>query len=205
MKKKNVIVVMLLLSLLTIVLAVSTAVFFYLGRGTTNNVIETGRIVFSYDESKFGVDGDNININEAIPVPDSVGKIMIGTHEYFDFTVSASTTTTDLAYEIVVNKQNGSTMPENAVKIYLTEFDGVTEKETPITGGNITPTFADLNDTTNSLIEGKTIYHGTVQAGEIAYGKKFRLRMWINDTVPATDIANLKFTVKVNVAAVGNN
>lgn len=205
MKKKNIIVVVLLLSLFTIVLAVSTAVFFYLGRGTTNNVIETGRIVFSYDESKYGVDGDNINISEALPVADSVGKIMIGTHEYFDFTVSASTTTTDLAYEIVVNKQDGSTMPENAVKIYLTEFNGVTEEETPITGGNVTPTFADLSDTTNSLVEGKTIYHGTVQAGEIAYGKKFRLRMWINDKATATDIANSKFAVKVNVAAVGNN
>ena len=196
---------MLLLSLITIFLGVSTAVFFYLGRGTTNNVIETGRIIFSYSESEFGVDGDNIDITDALPIPDASGKIMAGTHEYFDFNVSASTTSTDIAYEVVLKKQDGSTMPEDIVKIYLTEFNGSTELETPITAGTVTPTFADLTESDNSLVEGKTVYHGIVKAGEVAYGKKFRLRMWISDEADASALDNMKFTVKVNVAAVGNN
>ena len=205
MKKKNLIIVALLLSLITILLGVSTAVFFYLGRGTTNNVIETGRIIFSYSETEFGVDGDNIDIVDALPTPDATGKIMAGTHEYFDFNVSASTTATDLAYEVVVKKQDGSTIPEDLIKIYLTELSGATEVETPITKGTVTPTFAELADSSNSLIEGKTVYYGTVKAGEVAYGKKFRLRMWISDQADLTEIDNMKFTVKVNVAAVGNN
>lgn len=204
-KKRNIIIVALLLILVTVFLGVSTAVFFYLGRGTTNNVIETGRIIFSYSETEFGVDGDNIDIMDALPTPDSVGKIMADTHEYFDFNVSASTTSTDIAYEIVAKKQDGSTMPEDIVKIYLTEFNGATEVETPITGGSITPTFDTLDDTTNNLVEGKTIYQGIVKAGEVAYGKKFRLRMWISDEADAANIADLKFTIKVNVVAVGNN
>lgn len=204
-KKRNIIIIALLLSIITVFLGVSTAIFFYLGKGTTNNVIQTGRIVFSYSESEFGVDGDNIDIVDALPTPDATGKIMAGTHEYFDFSVSASTTSTDIAYEIVAKKQDGSTMPENMVKIYLTELSGANEIETPITGGAVTPTFDTLTDTTNSLVEGKTIYYGTVKAGEVAYGKKFRLRMWISDAVDAVESSDLKFTVKVNVAAAGNN
>lgn len=205
MKKRELLIIILLLSILTIFLGVSTAVFFYLGKGTTNNVIQTGKIVFSYSESEYGVDGDNINIENALPTPDSVGKIMAGTHEYFDFSVAASTVNTDIAYEVVVKKQDGSTMPDEMVKIYLTEFNGSTEIETPITGGTKTPTYDKLNDTTNNLLEGKTIYYGTVNAGEVAYGKKFRLRMWISDEIDANSLDDLTFTVKVNVAAAGNN
>ena len=62
-----------------------------------------------------------------------------------------------------------------------------------------------MNDTTNNLLEGKTIYYGTVNAGEVAYGKKFRLRMWISDEIDANSLDDLTFTVKVNVAAAGNN
>ena len=205
MKKKNIVIIALLLSLLTIFLGISTAVFFYLGKGTTNNVIQTGRIVFSYSDAEPGSLGNGINIEEALPTPDANGKLLSATNEYFDFSVSASTTNTDLAYEIVALKQDGSTIPEDLIKIYLTEFNGSSEVETPITGGTLTPAYADLADTTNSLLEGKSIYYGTVQAGEIAYGKKFRLRMWISDQASIEEIGDLKFTVKVNVAAVGNN
>ena len=61
------------------------------------------------------------------------------------------------------------------------------------------------NNNGEYLVEGKTIYYGTVKAGEVAYGKKFRLRMWISDAVDSVESSDLKFTVKVNVAAAGNN
>ena len=96
-------------------------------------------------------------------------------------------------------------MNEGVVKIYLTEFNGNTEVETPITGGNVTPTYAELSDTNNNLLEGKTIYYGTVNAGEVAYGKKFRLRMWIDNRATENEVGESIFKVKVNVAAVGNN
>ena len=205
MEKKNILVYVLLLSLVVIFLGVSTAVFFYLGKGTTNNVIQTGRIVFSYNETEFGNAGSGIDIVEALPTPDINGKLLSAPNEYFDFSVSASTTSTDLAYEIVVNKQEESTMPEDMAKIYLTEFLGLEEVETEITGGENTPTYASLNDTVNTQLEGKTIYYGTVKAGEIAYGKKFRLRMWVSDKADSMEMGEKKFTVKVNVAAIGNN
>lgn len=206
MKRGNLIIVVLLLSMITIFLGFSTAIFFYLGKGTTNNVIQTGKIVFSYSDADIGSeDGNGIDIVNALPISDASGKILSSPKEYFDFTISASTTNTDLVYEIVANKQDESTMNEGVVKIYLTEFNGNTEIETPITGGSITPTYAELSDTTNDLLEGKTIYYGTVNAGEIAYGKKFRLRMWIDNRATENEVGEAAFKVKVNVAAVGNN
>ena len=208
MNKKNAILVVLLLSIITMLLGFSTAIFFYLGRGTTNNVIQTGRIVFSYSDAEIGDgegDGNGINIVDALPTLDAAGKLLSSPKEYFDFTITASTTSTDLVYEIAAMKQESSTMNEEFVKIYLTEFNGVNEIETPMTGGAVTPTYAELQDTTNTLLEGKTIYFGKVQSGEVAYGKKFRLRMWLDSKATSQEIGETTFKVKVNVAAVGNN
>ena len=206
MKKGNLIIVVLLLSIITIFLGFSVAVFVYLGKGTTNNVIQTGRIVFSYSDADIGSDdGNGIDIVNALPISDENGKILSSSKEYFDFTITASTTDTDLVYEIVANKQEESTMNEGVVKVYLTEYNGNIEVETPITGGSVTPTYAELSDTTNNLLEGKTIYYGTIKAGEVAYGKKFRLRMWLDSRARQEEIGETFFKVKVNVAALGNN
>ena len=204
-KKRALIMILLLISVVVISAGVSMAVFNYLGRGTTENVIKTGRIVFSYSDANGA--GNGINITNALPIPDSTGKVLSNSNEYFDFSVSASTTSTDLAYEIVVNKQASSTLPDSDVKIYLTERQGTTEVATPITGGATTPTYSSLSTTTNPNLTGKTIYYGTVNAGEIAYGKSFRLRMWLSNTGTYNyDQAESKeYSVKVNVAATSTN
>ena len=211
MKKKNMIIITLLLSIVAISLGVSVAVFNYFGAGTTNNVIETGRIIFSYSDAELGSDsGNGINITNAMPTPDTDGKLLSSPKEYFDFSVTASTTSTDIAYEISAIKLDKSTMDEDNVKIYLTELVGVNqEKETEITGGDTTPTYKELKTTNNPLLTGKSLYFGTVKAGEVAYGKKFRLRMWIkypdNEDINYEEINEKMFKVKVNVAAVASN
>ena len=204
-RKINLFLLLLLFSVMFIAAGVSIAVFTYFGRGETTNVIKTGKIVFSYSDAEKV--GNGINITDALPIPDSVGKSLSNSSEYFDFSVTATTTATDLAYEIVVNKEDTSTLSDENVKIYLTERQGSTEVETPITGGEITPTYASLAPTTNSSLVGKTIYYGTVNAGEIAYGKSFRLRMWIKDvdTDDYTEYNSKEYTVRVNVAAVSTN
>lgn len=209
-KKKNkqlILIIALLLSIIIISVGVSIAVFTYFGSGNTNNVIQTGRVVFSYSDANGG--GNGINITDALPMQDSVGKQLAGSSQYFDFSVTASTTSTDLSYEIVVKKDDNSTLGDDWVKIYLTEVLGNSEIETPITGTAVVPTYLELSTTTNSLLNGKTIYYGTVQAGEVAYGKNFRLRMWIKDpNIPNfdTDVLNNKnYKVRVNVAAISSN
>ena len=202
---KVLLLLLLLLSAVFVSVGISIAVFNYMGRGETSNVIKTGRIVFSYSDANGS--GNGINITNAMPTPDSVGKTLSNSNEYFDFSVSASTTSTNIAYEMVVNKESSSTLADDQVKIYLTERQGSTEIETPITGGSVTPTYASLSTTTNPNLTGKTIYYGTVNAGEIAYGKNFRLRMWIkNNTSDDFSETNSKqYSVKVNVAAVSTN
>ena len=204
---KKMLILVLLLSALTIFLGISIAAFNYFGAGTTNNVIQTGKIIFSYSDADFGSsEGNGVNITNATPVPDSVAKGRLGRNEYFDFNITASTTNTDIAYEIVAKKGDNSTLPENQVKIYLTELSGGSEIDTPLTGGAVVPTYSELRSTDNTLLSGKTIYYGTVSAGEVAYRKNFRLRMWISDAVNASEVEDDKlFTVKVNVAAISNN
>ena len=148
-------------------------------------------------------------MSSAYPTPDSTGKILSNSNEYFDFSVTASTTNTDIEYEIVVNKLDNSTLEEERVKIYLVELDGDREIETEITGKEIVPTYDKLKDTDNPALKGKTVYYGSVKAGEVAYGKNFRLRMWIKDEPISPEdfvlTAQKEFSVKVNVAAIGNN
>ena len=108
----------------------------------------------------------------------------------------------------MTEKNENSTLDDDWVKVYLTTFEGNQEQETPITAnsGNVT-TYNQLATTTNSLLTGKTIYYGNVQAGEVAYSKKFLLRMLVKD--PNTDnfdytvLNDKKFSLKVNVAATG--
>lgn len=206
--KLNIIAVILLfLSLICLFSGISYSVFKYLGDGMTNNVIETGKVIFSYSDANGGSNG--INITNALPIPDSTGKVLSGESEYFDFSVTATTTSTDLTYEVAVVKGDDSTLDSKFAKIYLTTFEGIEEQETPLTSLSTgVVTYDELSDTTNSLLTGKTIYYGTVKAGEVAYGKKFRLRMWIQDqnevNFDYSQINDKYFSVKVNVAATGN-
>lgn len=203
--KINVIaIVVLFLSLICIFSGFSIAFFTYFGEGMTNNVIQTGKVVFSYSDANGGSNG--IYIENAFPIPDDMGKILSGEKEYFDFNVTATTTTNDLVYEVAVQKGDNCTLNPDFVKIYLTSFEGTIEKDTPLTSlTSGVVTYSSLTDTTNPLLTGKTIYYGNVSAGEVAYGKKFRLRMWVaepNDVnFDYSQVNDKYFSVKVNVAA----
>lgn len=204
-KKRFLLIFLLMISAVFVSVGLSMAVFSYLGNGSTTNVIKTGKIVFSYSDANG--QGNGINITNAMPISDSVGKTLSNSNEYFDFSVTASTTATDISYEIVVKKENTSTLADDHVKIYLTERQGATEIPTPITGGSTVPTYAALGTTSNANLSGKTIYYGTVNAGEVAYGKNFRLRMWIkeNNSDNFDEVNSKEYSVRVNVAALGSN
>lgn len=205
-KKKIILLVVLLLSVICLFAGISVSIFTFFGKGNTNNVIETGKIIFSYSDAD--EKGNGINMENSFPMHDSDGILLSSENEYFDFSVLAYTTKKDLNYEIVVVKDENSTFDDKDIKIYLTEFDGNTEKPVPIEEEKVL-TYDELTPTTNTLLKGKTVYYGTVQAGEVSYGKKFRLRMWIkypdNEDINYEDINEKMFKVKVNVAAVASN
>lgn len=205
-KKKVILLIVLLLSVICLFAGISVSIFTFFGKGNTNNVIETGKIIFSYSDAD--EKGNGINMQNSFPMRDSDGILLSNENEYFDFSVLAYTTKKDLNYEIVVVKDENSNFDDKDIKIYLTEFDGNTEKAVPIEEEKIL-TYDELTPTTNILLNGKTVYYGTVQAGEVSYGKKFRLRMWIkypdNEDINYEEINEKMFKVKVNVAAVASN
>lgn len=197
---KILILVMLIMSLILLVSGITYSLYFKLVEGTTSNVINTGKVYFTYTEGNFITNG--IKIENAFPVSDAVGKSMVGDNNYFDFAVNGETTIGDVNYEIVVLKEYISTLQDNHVKIYLTEVSGYNEVPCDLVLNNgIVKTYAELQDSTKQ--EGKIVYLGTIKNNTINYQKNFRLRMWISDSIGQTDdIYAKRFSIKVNVLGV---
>ena len=117
MKKKIVITLSIIVLILLVTLGTSVALFSYLSKGTIENSIELGDLTFHYTEIS-GV-GNGINITDAEPISDEEGKTL---DNYFDFKIDANLIQSDLIYEVVVEEIEGSSLPLDIVKFYLTEI-----------------------------------------------------------------------------------
>ena len=182
--------------LVVAVVGVSFAAFSYSKTGTQVNTITTGTISMNY------VEGDNaINLTNALPMTDEVGKALADTNQYFDFTVSANITgTTTINYAITATKEEGdSTLPDTAVKVYLTDMDGTADEEI------LAPTkVSELTTTTGSepsgAQSGQFILH--TDTFNATSSHDFRLRMWVADDYVVTgDSQSYKLRVNVYGAA----
>lgn len=209
--QSRIVLVLAIFLLVAVTIGVSYAFFTYARLGTTENTITTGTITFLYDEKN--ASGNGITIVDALPTTDANGKLLTGDNNVFDFKVLATTTgNTNLPYEITARKKADSTVPEEAIKIYLTEVGTDTETPAPLTlkDTNVAR-FSELNQTSVAVTDGtieKTIYNGSVPASSTNYEKNFRLRMWIADDTDYSPnengeypMNNKKFTVTVNVYA----
>lgn len=209
--QSRIVLVLAIFLLVAVTIGVSYAFFTYARLGTTENTITTGTITFLYDEKN--ASGNGITIVDALPTTDANGKLLTGDNNIFDFKVLATTTgNTSLPYEITARKKADSTVPEEAIKIYLTEVGTDTETPAPLTlkDTNVAR-FSELNQTSVAVTDGtieKTIYNGSVPASSTNYEKNFRLRMWIADDTDYSPnengeypMNNKKFTVTVNVYA----
>lgn len=209
--QSRIVLVLAIFLLVAVTIGVSYAFFTYARLGTTENTITTGTITFLYDEKN--ASGNGITIVDALPTTDANGKLLTGDNNVFDFKVLATTTgNTSLPYEITARKKADSTVPEEAIKIYLTEVGTDTETPAPLTlkDTNVAR-FSELNQTSVAVTDGtieKTIYNGSVPVSSTNYEKNFRLRMWIADDTDYSPnengeypMNNKKFTVTVNVYA----
>lgn len=201
-KSTRTIFALLLLSLLFITGGFSYAFFEYIGKGNTANLIETGNMIFRYDENSS--QGNGIQLVNALPMSDENGKTLQSAHQMFDFQVFTNILDTSLEYQIVAKKQADSNFNEHYVKIYLTEIKG--NQEIPITS-TIKPDgsvirYSEFPETNFPNQTGKLIYRETMK-NVAKYTKNFRLRMWIANDADASsdDYANKKFSIKVNVYA----
>ena len=184
------IIIICLFIFIIMVIGVSMATFTYTKENKSINTISTGNIYLNYTE-----DTNGINITNAYPVSDEVGKTLTNEDQYFDFTVEASISGDVVAsYEVVAEKEASSTLDNNEVKLYLEKKINNTYKEV-MAPKNFIPLkeSTDLGTMAGSML----LDSGTIsKSSSVSY----RLRMWVADT---TILDNLEksFAVRVSIKA----
>ena len=188
--KNTVLLVICVIVLFLLVVGVSYAAVFYSKIGDKINTVTTGSITMSYSEKTNG-----INITNAQPTDDEVGKVLNQANEYFDFTVSATLTGNIIInYSITATKDTGSSLPDEAIKVYLTELNNLNEQEV------LLPTKISKLSLTSKDISGAPdgeylLYNGNFSS---SLSHNYRLRMWVaNDYVVSEEIQTYKLRVNV--------
>lgn len=177
--------------LILAVVGISYAVWSRTFEGTKENSLKTGNLSFSYSE----VNNSYILLENALPISDKQGKELNGDRNVFDFNISASyDSSTRIKYDIFTEPVGNNTLPEEYVKVYLTDQSNI-----PIDGYNrdIVPTYDSLkNYDYNGKTNGKLLYSSYMTSSNST--KKYRLRIWV-----ASDFADgtnqYDFSFKVNV------
>ena len=208
------------ISLVLITAGVTYAFFSYAKEGQTENVITTGTIQFAYNETD--TQGNGILLQDALPISDTDGKALDGTagnRKAFNFTVTSITpSTAKIPYVVTVKKQNGSTLADEQIKLYLvatgsetgngtTEVSGVVQTFDDLpaldatslnnANANYATLFGDLADPAE-----KVLFTGLVPASSSSYSTAFVLRMWLNgDTTSqsVSDYSPYEFMLKSSV------
>ena len=163
---------------------------FYFG-DQNEQELNTGKIVFTY--SDVGQAGNGILLEDAYPTSDAIGKVMVGTKQYFDFFVTASTDKSNLLYQILVNKNESSTLADSNVRIYLTQVTGSYEQE------KVLCDFSDLDIKTIENKEYYILYETVLEQGLKNHIDSYRLRMWVKED--AHDYEKKFFSIKIDVTA----
>lgn len=192
--KSTALIILCVIILILAVFGVSYAAIFYSKMGEKINRVTTGTMTMSYSENTNG-----INITNASPISDAVGKNLNDENQYFDFTVSASMSGSIIInYTITAIRESDSTLSDSAVKVYLTNLNN--EKEVQV----LAPTkLSDLQVSSNRNIgvpNGQFIlFNGNFNKTE---SLNYRLRMWVADDYDLSDISQ---TYKLRVNVYGNS
>ena len=177
--------------LVVAVVGVSFAAFSYSKTGEKVNTITTGTITMSYSETTNG-----INLTNALPMTDAVGRKLKEENQYFDFTVNATISgNTTINYAVTATKESDSTIPDTGVKVYLTDMDANADTQilAPTKVSGLTPTTGSEPSGTPS---GQFILHtGTFNATS---SHDYRLRMWVADDYVVTGESQ-SYKLRVNV------
>ena len=201
---KKVLLMVLAIALLVVaVVGVSFAAYTYSRRGEKVNSVTIGSITMSYTDQNNGIE-----ITNAYPMSDETGKSLAGENEYFDFIVSALISSNQVGsatinYVIAASEEDNNTLPNTAIKLYLTSGDSesqisTTEELTPTLVSNLSKTTA--SDESGAPSDQYVLKRGTISSN---YNKYYRLRMWIADTYTGTPGVGFTegdtFKIRVNV------
>lgn len=200
------------LSLVLITAGVTYAFFSYAKEGLTENTISTGTITFVYDELA-DQEGNQIKIENALPMSDSEGMALEGEKNVFNFKVTSTVSgDASIPYEVTARKKSG-TLSEDQIKLYLESTGSETNGENFTVANGEVKTYKDLTQTATEVPAGtveKTIYKGTVPGGS-NYTQNFELRMWIagdkdeNGAYTGTDYSAYEFVKKSAFTTTGDD
>ncbi len=191
---KQIIIPVLGVALLLIaVVGISYAAFNYSRAGTTINTITTGSIIMNYSESENG-----ITIVNALPTSDSTGMTLNGEDYTFDFHISATVKSgTTLNYIITAVKDEGSTIDDDKVKVYLTSADDTIVEKAATKISELGTTSSDASGAPDGQYKLK---EGTITKTETT---NYRLRMWLASdsgiTAPGPGEMPKTYRLSVNV------
>ena len=163
--KKLIIITSVILSLLVLLIGTAYAIFTYTRIGSTKNDLITGNIYMHYTET------NELTIENAMPTN------KYSSDNYFEFTIDGvNDSKKTIYYEIVLNNgldsatRNIRLNPE-FLRFRLVEVDNE-NKETELFNNR---SYASLNN--------KRIWSDKIEASTNNTNKKYRLYMWISDTV----------------------
>lgn len=151
--------------------------------------IDSGNVLFSYNSGSNYIKMDNV-----LPTADSVGKSLSGDKQYFDFNVSSEfngNAKGTMYYEISIVPMNGNTIPDEDVRVYLTE-EGKAVSVLNLDVSN----FSDLPDSSYQE-NGKVIYRKSVTRDETT---DFIFRMWLSSEAEVS-LDTKTFSCKIAVDA----
>ena len=157
----------------------------------TSTIPADDQIIFTYSDVDKA--GSGINLVNAIPISDEKGKVLVGTGNYFDFSITATSKKHDLVYKILINKDKTSTLNNSEVRMYLTSISGSYEKELVLT------TFDTLETKRINGIDYYVLYQAKLNKGINNHSDRYRLRMWVKET--SEDFNDKFFKLKVDVTA----
>ncbi len=180
---KQVLLSVLAVAILVVaVVGVSFAFFTYSKQGEKENVISTGTLVFSYNETTNG-----IQLTNALPIDDesAIGTSVLNKdQEYFDFDVTAEisgelTIDYEIAVEETTDPDDIDTLDSKYVKVML---KGGTTDEEPSAEAKAATFFNTLDDSTqvtpdnDSTFVSKTLYTSSISKSESHH---YRFYMWL--------------------------
>ena len=179
----------LIIIFVILLFGISFAAIFYSKTGEEVNKVTTGTMTMSYSENTNG-----INLDNAYPMSDDIGMALNDENQYFDFTVSATLGgNVIINYAITATKESDSTLPDSAIKVYLTDTD---DNERQV----LAPTkISDLDITDNNVSSAPNGQY-LLSSGNFSQtgSHNYRLRMWVaDDYVVQEEIMNYKLRVNV--------
>lgn len=186
--QKRILILVFIFVLLTLFVSFVGFSIFKINRGTDNNIINAGSILFSYNESS-----NYINMINTFPMSDDLGKNLSGSGEYFEFNISSrlnSRKINELTYEISLTP-SVSSLDTKYVRVYLEENG----KGVSLTS-NIVNYYNDLPEST--IRKGsKLLYKKTINSKS---DNRYVFRMWVSPEYNVDSISRT-FSCYVNVNA----